>query len=269
MKAMLASSITLFGEQAQSLLKDAHWVCEPKYDGIRTLVVINEDGVQWRNRNDEPLLKPVPLAVDRTLATLPSGLIFDGEIVGERLYVFDLPQFGVGLVNMAYQRRRQTLEEVAAIIGIDTHLRLSERAFGSEGKEKMLRRARDEHWEGIMFKHVYGLYLPGKRSTKMLKMKFVKHIDCVVIETGVDNKENASLGVWELSGARPRMVEVGKCSLVGKEEVEPGDVIEVRYLYANNNRLVQPRLIRKRTDKRPYSCTVDQLRNAHAITEPR
>ena len=270
MKAMLASDITLFGEQAQSMLKDAHWVCEPKYDGIRTLVVISADGVQWRNRNDEQLLKPIPREVDRALAALPPGLIFDGEIVGEHLYVFDLPHFGTSLLNVAYHRRRQTLEEVAKIVGLDDHLRLSETARDNQAKSRMAKTADAEHWEGLMFKHAYGLYLPGKRSARMLKLKFTKSIDCVVMETGVDGKENARLGVWELGQSTgPRLVEIGKCSLVGKEKVEPGDIIEVRYLYANNGRLVQPRLIRQRMDKRTYACTIDQLANAHAIAEPR
>lgn len=260
MKAMLAKETADVSEK----LKDLHWFCEPKYDGIRALVHVMGD-VEWRNRNDEPLTKRTPPSLHAILDKLPPGIILDGEIVGGRYYVFDLPHFGTSLAGMSFYRRRRTLEQVMAIIGPDQNMRLSEIALGDIEKRKMLQRATQQRWEGLVFKHGHGLYLDGRRSEKMLKFKFTKEIDCIVIQTGVDGKENATLGIWEDG----RVMQVGTCSLVGKGEIQQGDVVQVRYLYYQGSALVQPRLIRVRRDKAAYACTSDQLANAHAIAEPR
>lgn len=264
MKAMLASEISPYTKKMKALLSDIHWMCEPKYDGIRTLIHVTESGTRWQNRNDEPLLKPKPGDVDLALGGLPPGIVFDGEIVGQHLYVFDLPHFGTSLANTSWYRRRKVLEEVIDVIGASDHLRLSEVARTTEEKSEFLRRATYQHWEGIMLKHIHGLYLPGARSAKMVKVKFTKQADCIVMEVGADGKESATLGVWD----HAEMVEIGRCSLAGKEKVEVGDVVEVRYLYSNNQRLVQPRLVRKRMDKHTRLCTIQQFKNAHAVAEP-
>lgn len=264
MKAMLATEVTFGTDKMQGLMKDVHWICEPKYDGIRSLVHTSTEGPRWRNRNDEELLKATPTEVTEQLASLPPGLILDGEIVGARYYVFDLPYFGTDLSKMSFYRRRQVLHEILGIIGESEHLRLSEAATYTTTKANMVQKGRTQHWEGIMLKHRLGLYLPGTRSPKMVKVKFTKRVDCIVAEIGREGKENAILSLWD----GHNLVEVGKCSLVGKDKVKTGSVIEVHYLHANNGKLVQPRMVRVRFDKAPQFCNIQQLDNAHAVTEP-
>ena len=59
------------------------------------------------------------------------------------------------------------------------------------------------------------------------------------------------------------LVNVGACSLIGKPQVAPGDVIEARYLYNSGTTqsptMYQPRMTQVRYDKEPLDCTTDQF----------
>ena len=58
------------------------------------------------------------------------------------------------------------------------------------------------------------------------------------------------------------VLPVGAASLIGKDlTIEPGDVVEVNYLYWTGDALVQPRIVRKRLpeEKVAEQCTLDQL----------
>lgn len=61
---------------------------------------------------------------------------------------------------------------------------------------------------------------------------------------------------------KPRTeLPVGAASLIGKDlTIEDGDVVEVLYLYATEDQqVIQPRIVRKRTDKTPAECDLEQF----------
>lgn len=85
-----------------------------------------------------------------------------------------------------------------------------------------------------------------------------KTADVVVLERN-RGAENAILGAYDREG---NLVEVGACSMIGKPDARPGDVAEVRYLYATppTMRLYgPPNFVRVRDDKRAAECSIDQL----------
>jgi ATP-dependent DNA ligase len=90
----------------------------------------------------------------------------------------------------------------------------------------------------------------------ILKAKFTKTADVVVHEVRPEGRNNCTFRLF--NNGRP--VPAGSCSLEARPNVRPGDVIEVRYLYASDEGLLyQPTMLRIRTDKSPGECTVDQL----------
>jgi ATP-dependent DNA ligase len=256
MKAMLATSFA-DGLTSFAMMNSQFWVMEPKYDGIRALAHIDNGRVDWRNRNDEPLTKPVPTRATNILSSLPGQLILDGEVVDGKdgkYVIFDLPYFGGDLTRSHMKNRRAILTEVAGIINSPSIPLARQERIGST----MDIEGRSNGWEGLIYRHELGIYLPGKRSKDLLKLKFTKDIDCVVSEVGRDGKRNAVLALRDGN----RFVEIGQCSLLGKvanEDLKIGSVLEVRYLYAHKGRLVQPRMLRERHDKDPLDCTIDQL----------
>jgi hypothetical protein len=115
--------------------------------------------------------------------------------------------------------------------------------------------------EGVMFNRLQASYEFGRRSFSLLKVKFIKDVDCVVTALNLDSKANMQLAVYD--GDELRII--GECTALAGDgaRVKPGDVVTVQYLYAldpSAPRLYQPTRPRIRTDKSPRECVLDQIR---------
>jgi bifunctional non-homologous end joining protein LigD len=185
------------------------WTFEPKYDGIRVLVLATLGGVSLitRNGNDKTVQFPeIAEAAQRLAKARKTPLILDGEIValdkGEvarfqalqsRMHVasptaiehhvqdtpvacilFDLLLEGdEGLLGRPWHERRARLERVLGGRGVDhERLRLGETDAGDGAR--MLEHARETGWEGIIAKRIDAPYRPGTRSRDWVKIK-VEH----------------------------------------------------------------------------------------------
>ena len=191
------------------------WTFEPKYDGIRVIVLATLDGVALitRNGNDKAVQFPeIAEAAQRLAKARRKPLILDGEIValekGEvarfqalqsRMHVtsltaieshvanspvscilFDLLLEGDdGLLGAPWHERRARLERVMRGGGVDgERLRLGETDAGDG--VRMLEHARETGWEGIIAKRIDAPYRPGVRSRDWLKVK-VEHRQELVV----------------------------------------------------------------------------------------
>ena len=68
---------------------------------------------------------------------------------------------------------------------------------------------------------------------------------------------SAGLGFIHPNGDR---VTISRASMIGKDPtIQVGDVVEVDYLAWTGASLLQPRIIRKRYDKRAGDCSMDQF----------
>jgi bifunctional non-homologous end joining protein LigD len=192
-------------------------VYEPKYDGIRAIVEVRAGGgVTIYSRNGIDKTRQFP-GIATALASLGKRLkataVLDGEIVavdkagtplgfqhiqgrihltgpaeierGEQrqpavLIVFDILRDGLkDLRRLPLVERRLKLQERIQPRGKEqTWLRLSEISL-DDGRD-MLRRARDEGWEGLIVKEAHSPYHSGKRSPVWRKMKLLKQQEFVV-----------------------------------------------------------------------------------------
>ena len=186
---------------------DPGWAFEPKWDGVRALVVVGAEGVRLISRNGNDISGGYP-----ELGTLgdmvPAGSILDGEIVAFKdgrpsfarlqsrmhvrdatrvralvvqipivLMLFDLLGLGgESLVRLALSERRQLLEESVTPSDL---IQLSPQVIG-KGKA-MFAAASAQRLEGVVAKRLDSRYEPGKRSTAWLKIKTVSEVDAVVI----------------------------------------------------------------------------------------
>lgn len=256
--------------RATALLEDDDWALEPKYDGVRTVVEVDIEGVQLLNRGGTPLSAASTNAHRPSLVEAFTGLLlgawtFDGELLDDGvLIVFDLPRAiapdGTKIVtaSTSFRDRREVLEQVATVAGWDipgSKVRIATHVRGAD-KKVLHTTILDTGGEGVMLKDLNASYENKRTKTSGFKVKFTSTLDVVVIARDVDGKENAVLGVVK-DGF---VYEIGRCSMIGKPETKIGDVIEVRYLYVGaGGRLVQPRLVRVRGDKLPHECGTDQL----------
>jgi hypothetical protein len=112
--------------------------------------------------------------------------------------------------------------------------------------------------EGEVFKLITATYRAGN-SHNHKKFKYIKTLSALVIGKGHKGRNSATIGLYD----GPKIVEVCRCSLNGKQEVDIGSIVEVLYLYGTEGqRLYQARFPKDkiiRTDVDPQKCTVDQI----------
>ncbi len=179
------------------------WAFEPKYDGVRVLAHVEGPRIQLitRNGKDKSAQFPEVTEAVRRLAARTRGLsVIDGEIVAlekgaprrfqhlqARMHVRDLDRVelhreespaalvafdvlvdrGTVLLREPWQRRRALLEK--RIASPRANLLLTESIIGAG--ERMLARAHEAGWEGIIAKRAAALYYPGRRSPDWRKLK--------------------------------------------------------------------------------------------------
>lgn len=249
--------------QAGTFITDPRFVGEQKLDGDRILFACEEDGRQRAyTRAGTEYTKRLPEALTKWRPP-PGRWVFDGELVAGTYWLFDVPNTPLDNLHtrLTLHERRALLETLLG--SIDHPFRLVPQARTFQEKMALAERAVAENFEGLVFKRIDAKYLPG-RSDKWIKVKFVTTVDCEVTGVRDDGKESVALSIYDEHG---RKREIGRASLLGKEkhyEINVGDVVEVRYLYVGaNGRLYQPRIVRKRPDKRPDECLDAQLRHVN------
>lgn len=253
---MLAQSLQ--PSQFDKYIADKIWVAEQKLDGERLLITVDNGIVSATNRNGEP--KTVDRIIAEPFKVLTGKWCFDGELLGGKFYVFDMP-YAVDLVgpNDPWDQRRTGLETVFQVSWEnEDRLQLVAVHRTAEEKQAIFDWCMSQGAEGIMFKDVNGRYTPGKRGPGFQKAKFTDTADCVIMEISPDGKSSCVVGLFREGDDLP--TEVGSVKMTEKNlaAVSLGDVIEVKYLYfTKDERLYQARFQRFRHDKSPFDCLLD------------
>ncbi|MCI4659709.1 ATP-dependent DNA ligase [Cryobacterium zhongshanensis] len=273
MRPMLASVQT--AETVASAMLDTAWVAQFKYDGDRVVIEVTDGDIRVLNRQGQEKVKNIGTAHLRPFSALNTGRwVFDGEVVGRTLVLYDLAVATDGDSTWVNERtpfsiRYTVLSDIVGILGIpevasasvDAPVVLAPVASTNVAKDQFLATAVAEQREGIILRHLDGLYELGRRSTTLIKHKLIKDAD-VIITSLHGTKSSATLAVHALDGS---LVEVGASSTIGKGDVRVGDVWLVTFLYVVDPRhphLFQPRLVRRRDDKSAAACTIDQFVDA-------
>lgn len=272
LRPMLAA--VLPADDVSRVLDSEDWVTQFKYDGDRVVVEAVEGRIRVLNRQGEVKTRNVGRAQLLPFTALHRGRwVFDGEVVGRTLVLFDLVSASSDALAWVteddpFTTRYLALSVIAELLGVPTAAQdtsapvvVAPVAFGPGSKARMLTDAVVEQREGVIARRRSGVYEQGRRSMDLLKHKFIKDVDVVV--SGLHaTKESATLSVYDEHGS---LIEVGSASTIGKGPVSPGEVWVVTFLYVTDPahpRLVQPRLIRSRSDKTPAQCLLDQFAGA-------
>ena len=275
LRPMLASPIT--EAELDALLTDDNIVAQYKYDGDRIVVVVDEGEITVLNRAGQAKTRGVSSALLAPFTRLHRGKwVFDGELVDRTMVLFDMitaeskadATSWVG-PGTPFDERFAVLDTVLSYIieptatirdnGIVHVTAWTFRRFS--GKLKALENARNERREGLILRDVNAPYEQARRSAALLKYKFTHTADLVVMSRAAD-KESVTLGAYDGDG---ELREVGSASTIGKGDVTQGAVWEVEFLYVvdpDHPRMVQPRLVRPRTDKSAQECLLDQFATA-------
>jgi bifunctional non-homologous end joining protein LigD len=198
----------MLAELAEAPFNDAGWMWEPKLDGYRVLVFIDDRGVRFQSRRGGlDLAAAFPALVEELAQQAVPGTILDGEIVAfdaggrpsfaalqERvllktareiaeadrkvpvaLYCFDLLHFaGVNLRAAPYADRRRYL---AQCLLPSAHVQL---VHAEPDGVALYAAALSHGFEGAMAKRQDSRYEAGRRSAAWLKIKSTHSAEFVV-----------------------------------------------------------------------------------------
>lgn len=261
--------------EVDRLMEDGMWVVQPKLDGERVLIEVVDGAVSVLNRAGQPKAKNVSEAMLAPFRALTEGRwVFDGEIIGRTVHLFDLAAAGQFVTERSgFTTRHANLVTIvdALVDPADPAVRVLTYSEASDAKRDLLAHAEIDGKEGVIFRHITSPYEPGNRSEGLLKWKFLHEVDAEVVQVGKGGKANAVLAVRDHNGEQ---VTIGQVSTIGKsatngEPIAVGDVLEVAFLYVTNAAhpvLFQPRIVRVRTDEKSAAeCSIDQL--AAALTD--
>lgn len=242
-------------ESLPELFKNSKRVLQQKYDGERLQTIFTDTDIQGSNKLG--FLRGIPQGVKDVLASC-IGTDFDGEIVGNTYYVFDITRFnGVSLKELSYASRLVKLEEVFQNIPENTFVIPVKTYRTTEEKERAFQLIKQGHGEGVVFKDTEAMYLEG-RSKVAFKYKFTESATCFVTAFNT-NKDSVRYGLT-INGVD---TELGSVSVPSKHTMPPvGALIEIHYLYAfpKTHALSQAVYKGPRLDQEKASCTVDQLK---------
>lgn len=272
------------GRYVDEYIEDHEWWFQQKLDGHRVLISVGPDSIESYNRHGKRRTYELPGAVVRQFLDFDfdTTWIFDGELVGSTFWVFDVLCDQHLDLSEAYRTRLQVLEQFFAIWERrNDNVRLVHTARTPAEKRRLMKAVELYAGEGFVLKHQDAPYLAGRISPYLLKAKRWFTADCVIADTDFGGKVNAVLKLWDPEApsvpktihtangnklladfGKGEWVTVGKVSAWGKGLLKRGDVVEVRYAYATDSRrLYIPSIVRRRDDKPPIECTIDQIRH--------
>ena len=248
-----------YEDEATLFLHDDRYWLQKKNNGEFRQIQKLEDGTFIGYNKLGLIVNSLPAEVVADLKQVKAKTFFmAGELVGNRWIGENLLELnGKNVGKLSYAKRFTMLESL--ILAKARHLTITATWKTLDEKlqgRKALERTRAE---GEVYKLISATYHAGA-SRQHKKFKYVKTLSAIVIGKGFKGHNSATLGLYD----HGKMIEVGRASLNGKQDVVIGSVVEVRYLYGTEGRrLYQPRLPKGkkaiRTDVDPKKCTVDQI----------
>lgn len=260
-EVQLSNAIT--EAQAEEFINSNFWVMQQKYDGerrpVQSLISGHMQDFVGGNRKSEMIPLHEDIITDLFKGGIMTGMIVDAEIVGEKLYIFDVMQYqGIDIRNNQLGKRLDYLEEIRKQVvayGGYQNITIAESWFTPAEKRRKFNELKQSGLEGVIFKQVISSYKPSRPSSggDSLKCKFYEATTAKVIET--NSGRSVAIGMLDENDV---VVPVGNVTISSDFDMpKVGDLVHVRYLYiiAPGGHLIQPVYKGLRTDK----TTADKL----------
>lgn len=262
MKPMLCLATS---DAAARELKAPRYAAMLKVDGVRALIDLSGSKPISFNRKGERSYLPGKLLAE--LGQICGlGIVLDGELVKDELYLFDLVRAGSDVNERTpWAERHDWLERIVGKWNPE-HITLLPVARTNQQIAGLRRRVLGRGLEGMVIVDTTSRYEFGGRSGAWRKWKFVKTATCLITAKGLDGKDNFEVSL--LDNGVP--VPIGTISRLEGDapHAKLGDLIDVEFLHAGDPatpRLTQPHPKKLRRDKRVDEATIDQI--THAFRE--
>ena len=249
---MLLNEVTQ--AEAEELLTDPNFCAQVKWDGVRCQLQRIGEEILAFSRTNKPIALPQNVVEAMSLISTPGDIVFDGELIGEQFFVFDLIQWGRKYTEQRYHDRLIALYDHARFME-PTTLNITPTAYTTDEKRAMMKTLREHGAEGIVFKRLDVRYSPGRPNSygPALKLKFVATASVIVVGP---NGTKRSVNVMLADGTPLGSVTIP----VNREVPSVGAIVECRYLYCyRGGSLVQAVYLGEREDVEREECTIEQL----------
>lgn len=244
---------------ADALIEARGYLMQEKHDGVRAVLSVMCGAPMLTNKRGRVLDVPASVA-EFAAAVLPDAgeTILDAELVGDRLYVFDILMLrGEDMRAEGFRRRYATLEGLllphAELVSLSpaysfpTSKRANYDALLAAGAE------------GVVFKSGSAPYTPGRSAANgdCLKVKFV---ESATVRVKAHHATKRSVSIEMLDG--DAWVDVGNVAIPVNHAMPPlACHAEILYLYAyRGGSLYQPVYKGERDDVSDADCAIGQLK---------
>ena len=231
LKPMLANS-------TEKPFDNPDWIFENKYDGYRTVAVINSDDVELWSRNHLSFNSNFKSLIPE-LKKIDHTAVLDGEVVVEdnngkasfqllqnyiktgkgnlKYYVFDILNLdGNSTLKLNLLERKELLKILINKQKLSTVF-YSEHTVGDGIKQ--FEKAIKNQSEGIIAKKSESNYLPDKRTSDWLKIKIVQQEEAIIIGLTEPKKSRKNFGALLLGQYNGKKLQfIGKCGTGFTEE---------------------------------------------------
>lgn len=215
-------------ETINEMMRSEEWILQQKYDGENRQ--ISSDGTTVKGINKRGIFVPLPVSLADAFSKVPSPFLGSGEIIGEKLYLFDVQEYGgKDLRSLPFIERHAFVEKAASDAG--GNVVAVECAVSYEDKKKLVESIKSKEEEGVVFKKANAPFASGKLSptaATQFKWKFTE--DCTVRVSAV-SKTKRSVSM-EIDDENKNPIPLGSVTIPLNQEIpNKGDLISVNYLH--------------------------------------
>jgi bifunctional non-homologous end joining protein LigD len=244
-----------FVPDAETFIHNDDYLAQEKMDGDRRMLSSDVDfnDVVGLNRKGQKVLLPIPI-----FKSVGGNYTLDGEIIGDKLFVFDILS-----LNGDDAKSLKCIERVALLnsdLKLGDSIVIVKTAYTREEKQALYEELIARNAEGIVFKKKNSPYTPGRPASggNQIKYKFYKTGTFIVKDYTTGKR---SVGVELIGEDGVTRVSVGRVTIPPNKDIPAiGDLIEVRYLYAfKGGSIFQPVYLNKRDDLYIDDANVTQL----------
>ena len=238
-KAALTFHKPMLASLVEKPFDNEDWIFENKYDGYRTLAIINDDEVQLFSRNQISFTNNFKL-ITEDLKKVGHQAILDGEVVVEdkaersdfqllqnylktgkgtiKYYVFDILNLdGNDTSKLTLLERKELLKMLLS------KSKLSNTFYSDHITEKgieFFELAAKKKSEGIIAKKASSLYSIGKRTSDWVKIKLSQQEEAIIIGITEPKNSRTHFGALLLGQYQEnKMKFIGKCGTGFTQEV--------------------------------------------------
>ncbi|UJJ60407.1 WGR domain-containing protein [Rhodanobacter denitrificans] len=242
-----------------TLIEGRTYLMQEKHDGVRALLSGVSGVAILRNKRGRLLDVPAGVAAFAEAALTGNGeTILDAELVGDRLFIFDLLMLnGEDMRGEGFRRRYATLEGL--VLPHAEHVTLSPAFSFPTSKRANHDALLAAGAEGVVFKCGSAPYTGGRSAGDgdCLKVKFV---ESATVRVKAPHATKRSVAIEMLDGES--WVDVGNVAIpVNRSIPAAGALCECVYLYAyRGGSLYQPVYKGERDDVSEADCGIGQLK---------